>query len=411
VRNLLTETLRNLRAHALRFFLTSLGIVWGAFLLTFLSASMEGVSDHFVRELEEAGPKIVLMFPGSVNKNRVGERGARQVKLEIHDIDRVQEIAVVEDAAPELTMWSQIVRAGRRTKLFTINGVSERSAAIRNLVPVEGRFVTPTDVARSARVAYLGAEAARRLFDRKPAVGGTIQIESVRLRVIGVNEPKGDQMVGINGRDDRVVFVPYTTAQRWLLKDDRVREAAFAPLTREGSWAAIRRVREIVALHHDFLPDLDTALSFFNVHEALEIVHTLFFGFRIFLASAGLITLVVGGIGVMNIMLVVVGERTHEIGLRKAVGATSRAIFVQFLAEAGAVCGVSGLLGATLGIFFTRLMAQLSPPEGPFSSPPMLDPFTVGMIVSSLVLVGIVAGVVPAVRAARIAPAVALRAN
>jgi putative ABC transport system permease protein len=409
--DLLLATLRSLRAHALRFFLTSLGIVWGAFLLTYLTASMEGVDDHFTRELEEAGPKVVIAWPGAILKNRVGERGARSVELADDDVERIQRLHSVEHAAPDLSLWSQIIRVGERTKLFNVNGVNARSGAIRNLQPREGRFISPLDVRRSARVAYLGAVAAERLFGGTPPVSRTLQIESITFRVIGVNQAKGDQMIGVNGWDDWVVFIPYTAAQRWLLKHDRVEEVAFAPLTREGSWDAIRNVREIVGLHHGFPPDLDTALSFFNVHEILQIIHTLFFGFRIFLVTAGLITLIVGGVGVMNIMLVVVGERTNEIGLRKAVGAPSRAIFLQFLAESSAVCGISGLIGALLGVGFTRVVAALAPPEGPFSSVPILSPFVVAVIVGALVTVGIVAGVVPAMRAAGVPPAEALRTS
>jgi putative ABC transport system permease protein len=411
VLDLLQATLRSLRAHALRFTLTSLGIVWGAFLLTFLTAMMEGVDDHFTRELEEAGPKIVLIFPGAIIENRVGERGARPVQLEADDVARIRAYAAVEEAEPDLRMWSQIVRANGRTKLFNVNGVGAGSGAIRNLSPREGRFVSPLDVARAERVAYLGAVAAERLFGATPAVGQHLQIESLTFRVIGVNESKGDQMIGINGWDDWMVFVPYTTAQRWLLRTEVLEQVAFAPATREGSWDAIARVREVAGLHHDFPPDLDTALGFFNVHDVLQIIHVLFLGFRIFLVSAGLVTLVVGGVGVMNIMLVVVGERRSEIGLRKAVGASGRAIFLQFLAEAGAVCGLSGLAGAALGVGASQLMAEFSPPEGPFATVPVLAPFTVAVIVLSLVGVGVVAGVVPAVRAARVAPAEALRAS
>jgi putative ABC transport system permease protein len=408
--DLLVSTLRSLRAHALRFTLTSLGIVWGAFLLTFLVSAMQGLDDHFTRELEEAGPKFVIVFPGTLIEQRVGERGARPIELEVEDVERMQAFASIEDAAPDLGVRSQIVRAGGRTKLFNVNGVSDRSARIRNLVPAEGRFVSRLDVERSARVAYLGAVAAERLFGPGPAVGRNLQIESVTFRVIGVNQRKGDQMIGIQGWDDWMVFVPYTAAQRWLLRDDVVSEAVFAPMTREGSRDAMRHVRETVALHHQFDPDLDTAVSFFNVHDVLQIVHTLFLGFRIFLVSAGLITLLVGAVGVMNIMLVVVGERTPEIGLRKAVGASDREIFVQFAAEAAAVCGVSGLLGTALGVAFTQFLASVSPPEGPFASTPVLAPLTVAVAAAALTLVGLVAGVFPAVRAARVPPAEALRA-
>jgi putative ABC transport system permease protein len=340
----------------------------------------------------------------------VAQRGARSVELEADDVERMQLLHSVESAAPDLDLWSQIVRAGGRTKLFNVNGVNARSQAIRNLEPREGRFISPLDVERRARVAYLGAVAAERLFGSTSPVGRTLQIESIRFRVVGVNRPKGDQMIGVKGWDDWKVFIPYTAAQRWLLKHDRVSEIAFAPLTREGSWDAIRHVREIVGLHHDFPPDLDTALSFFNVHEILQIIHRLFVGFRIFLVTAGLMTLLVGGIGVMNIMLVVVGERTSEIGLRKAVGATNRTIFAQFLAEAATVCLLSGLAGAALGVGFAQLIAFALPEDAPMSSVPFVDPTTVATLTAALVLVGIVAGIAPAIRAARVPPAEALRA-
>jgi putative ABC transport system permease protein len=409
--DLLRETLRSLRAHALRFALTSLGITWGAFVLTYLTASMQGFDSHFTRELEEAGPKVVLMWPGAVLKNRVGERGARSVEIENEDVAALSALASVANAAPDYSLWSQIVRAGGRTKLFKVDGISNVSGSIRNLIPRDGRMLSERDVERAARVVYLGAVAAERLFGAAPAVGRTLQIESVTFRVVGVNQAKGDQMIGLNGWDDWAVFIPYTTGQRWLVRSDKLEQVAFEPTTREGSWDAIRSARELLGLRHDFPPDLDTALSFFNVQEVLAIVWQLFFGLRLFLVSAGLVTLLVGAIGVMNVMLVVVGERTNEIGLRKAVGASDRAIFVQFLAEAAAVCGISGVAGTLLGVAFTKLVAALVPERGPLSNVTVLDPFILGVMTFALVGVGIVAGIVPAIRAARIAPAEALRAT
>ena len=407
--DLLLATLQSLRAHALRFSLTSLGIVWGAFLLTFLTSSMRGTEEHFTRELEEVGPKVVVLWPGSVIEDRIGQRGARPVRLEGEDVLRLRELHAVENASPDLKLWSMIVRARGRTKLFAVNGVGAEAAAIRSLVPLEGRFLSPLDVERGARVAYLGAVAAERLFGGAAAVGRRVQIESVAFEVVGVGEAKRDQMIGVNGWDDWIVFVPWTAAQRWLLHSDEVTQISFSPVRREESRELIRQSRELLSLHHDFAPDLDTALSFFDVYEILSIVFGLFTAFRVFLLSAGVVTLLVGAVGVMNIMLVVVGERTAEIGLRKAVGASDRAIFAQFVAEAAAVCGASGVAGALLGIGFTKLVAWLSPPESPLASPPLLDPFAIAVVVAGLVGVGVVAGVVPAVRAARIPPAEALR--
>jgi putative ABC transport system permease protein len=379
-------------------------------MLTYLSATLEGTDRHFTSKLETTGPKVVIAWPGTIIKNRVGERGARRVTLDNDDVPRIASLQRVETATQDLNLYSQIIRAGRRTKLLHVTGASPATAGIRNFEVAQGRFLSPTDVERSARVAFLGDVAARRLFGFEPAVGSAIQIESVRFRVVGIAVSKGDQLIHLGGHDDEAVLVPYTAAQRWLLRSDRVEQIAFAPVTREESWAAIRGTREVLGLHHHFDPDVDTAVSFFNVHEVMQILHTLFFGLRLFLVSAGVITLLVGAVGVMNIMLVVVGERTSEIGLRKAVGGSNRAIFVQFLAEAGAVCGLSGALGAALGVAFVQIVAHNAPEGGPISSMPILEPATVVVIVCALVAVGIVAGIVPAIRAARVPPAEALRA-
>ncbi|MEE9608484.1 MAG: ABC transporter permease [Myxococcota bacterium] len=409
--DLLQSTFRSLRAHALRFGLTSLGIVWGAFMLTLLSGTSAGFVQHFETELQEVGPKLVLVWPGSVIKNRVGERGARPVELDNDDVARLRQLHSVEDMAPDIVLWSQIVRAGRRTKLLTVNGGDEETLRIRNFEIAQGRFLTKTDVERAARVAFLGPQAAERLFGAAPALGRTIQIESQRFRVIGVSVAKGEQLLHINGRDDLAVIIPYTTAQRWFTHTERLEQVILASVTPEGSVDAITHTRQLLGLHHDFDPDLDTAISYMNVYEALVDIYASLDALRLFLVFAGIITLMVGAVGVMNIMLVVVGERVNEIGLRKAVGGTSRAVFVQFLAEATAVCGVSGVLGAALGVGGAQLLGALSPPGTATSSPPLLDPVTVLAIVGSLVAVGIVAGVVPAVRAARVDPAQALRSN
>jgi putative ABC transport system permease protein len=409
VRDLLSNTVRSLRAHALRFSLTSLGIVWGAMMLVFLSATMEGIDRHFRRELEEVGPKIILLWPGSVLKNRVGERGARPVEVDEDDVAAMQELRTVQDSAPDIVLWSQIVRAGGRTKLLLVNGTTERARRIRNFEVAEGRFLSPTDVERGSRVAFLGAEAATRLFGREPPLGRRIQVEGVSFRVIGVAQPKGDQLVHVNGKDDTLVMVPWTTARRWLERGEHFDQLIFAASTREDSFAAVDHSRQLLALRHDFPPSVDTALSFLNFHEILKDIYDVQLGLRIFLVAAGVITLLVGAMGVMNIMLVVIGERSVEIGLRKAVGARSRDIFLQFLAEAAAVCGLSGLLGALLGIGLTQLLGGVSPPGAPTSSPPVLDPVTLVAIVASLVATGMLAGLLPALRAARVPPSEALR--
>jgi putative ABC transport system permease protein len=406
--DLARETLRSLRAHALRYGLTSLGIVWGAFMLTYLSASMEGTERHFIGAMQKMGPRLVFMGGGVVLKQRVGERGARPVELEDEDSERLGALQAVEAASPRIELWSEMVRHGRRTKLLRIEGVNESAASIRAFRPAEGRFVSRGDVKENARVAFLGADAALRIFGAEPALGRRISIGGFPFRVIGVAERKGMQLIDSLSPDDARVLIPYSTAQRWMTQQQKIEEFVFAPERADRSTEAVRRVRELTAPHHGFAPDLETAMWFFDIQEALQLVGGLLAAMRLFNMVAGLTTLLVGAVGVMNIMLVIVGERRAEIGLRKAVGATGRAIFVQFLAESTAVCLLSGVAGAALGIGLAQLIAHLAP-ASPFASTPVLDAKTVLSVTAALVMVGIVAGVAPAWRAAQVPPAEALR--
>jgi putative ABC transport system permease protein len=407
--DLLLSTLASLRVHALRFLLTSLGVAWGALLLTFLSAQMGGVRTHFMRELEEIGPKLVFMGAGVILENRVGERGSRPVELDAGDVARVESLGSVERATPNLVFWNQPVRHGRRTKLLNVVGYDHDAGELRNLRAAEGRFLSPLDVEHGARVAFLGPEAKERLFGREPALGGALQIGSQRFRVVGIGEPKGEQLSDVGNRDDLMVVIPYTTAMRWLQGSDRVEQFMLAPRQRELGWLSIRQARQVIALHRDFEPSQETALWAADMWDTLKLVYGMFYALQGFFVVAGGVTLLVGAVGVMNIMLVVVGERTAEIGLRKALGARGRDIFLQFLLEALAVSGLAGGLGVLGGMLLVRATAPSFAAAGILirTTP---DAVTTLSVAAALVLVAVVAGVLPALRAARIPPAEALRA-
>ena len=409
--DLLLQTARSLRAHALRFSLTSLCIFWGAAMLTFLSASATGTEQGFRQQLARTGPKIVWVMPGVIVKDRVGERGARPLELEVEDVERVARLDIAEQTSVDNELWNRLVRAGRRTKLLEVSGLDAAGAEIRNFQAAAGRMFLPFEVERGTRVAFLGADSAERLFGRAPAVGKTIHIDSVPFRVVGVAERKGDQLIYFGAADDRLVLVPRTAARRWLSRSDVIQKFLVAPRTREESELAIQGVRSVLSLHHAFEPTSELALAFVNVKEISGILDALFLGLRIFLVGVGLVTLLVGAVGVMNIMLVVVGERIQEIGLRKAVGASNRAVFALFLAEAMAVSTLSGVLGGATGIGLIELVARTMPAGARNISPPLLDLESTGLVVVSLILVGMVAGFLPALRAARVAPAESLRAR
>jgi putative ABC transport system permease protein len=408
MRDLFTETLASLRAHALRFGLAALGVGWGALMLTFLSAQSGATADHFRRELEEIGPKLVILGPGVVTKERVGERASREVEFEDEDVARIESLGVVEHASPEIELPSQLLRNGRRSKLLQVVGWDEDAAAIRNMRTAEGRFLSARDVADAAAVAFLGPRAKERLFGAEPALGRAIQIADQRFRVIGIAAAKADQVMDVGNPDDLLVVIPYTTAQRRFTQSERVPEMILSAERRELGGLAIAQAREVTALHRGFDPRSDTALWSVDFWDTLKVLFGMFFAIQLFMAVAGTLTLLVGAIGVMNIMLVVVTERTREIGVRKALGARDRDVFVQFLTEAVVVALAAGLLGTAAGIGLLRATAGGFEQAGiAVSARP--DPFTTAVLSGALVLVAIVAGALPAARAARVPPAEALR--
>jgi putative ABC transport system permease protein len=369
---------------------------------------MGGVRSHFVREIEEVGPKIVYMGGGVVLDDRVGARGARRVELEDEDVARVESLASVEAATPNVRLRNEPVRRGRRSKLLNVAGYDHDAGRIRNLVAAEGRFLSPLDVERGARVAFLGPEAKRRLFGAEPALGGRIAIGSQPFEVIGVGVSKGEQLTDVGNPDDQLVVVPYTTALRWLARSDVVEEFMLAPRVRERGGESIEQARAVVGLHHDFAPGQETALWAGDMWDALKLIYGMFYAMQGFFVVAGTITLLVGAVGVMNIMLVVVGERTAEVGLRKALGARGRDIFLQFLLEALAVAGLASALGVGGGLLLLRAVAPVFAAGGiQLSAAP--DALTIAAVAGALVLVALLAGVAPAVRASRIPPAEALR--
>ncbi len=403
-------TLQSLRAHALRFSLTASGVVWGTAMLAIMAAYTDGFDRHFQHEIGKVGARIVYTFPGVEMKERIGERGARPIELENEDAERIAALDGVEAAAPNLWAGLRVHRFERTSKLLWVQGVTEQSEVIRSFEPAAGRFVSARDVAEAARVVYLGAAAAERVFGSRDALGRTVHIDGIPFTVIGVGRRKGDQIVNMGPKDDELSLIPVTTAQRRFTGTDDPGVIVFAPVTREGSGAAIAGVREVLGLEHAFRPGDDRAVSFFDIQEVAGLIAALGAGVSLFTTTAGLITLLVGAVGVMNVMLVVVGERTREVGLRKALGASDRAIFLQFLAESAAVTAVAGALGGLLGGAVVAFLASAIPPDNPMSPRPYLEPQTVVVMGALLVAVGVVSGVVPARRAARIDPAISLRA-
>jgi putative ABC transport system permease protein len=407
--DLLLDCLRSVRAHAARFTLTSMGIVWGMAMLTYLLATMNGYEEHFARQIAKVGPRVVFLFPGAVTKVLVGNRNARVVKLERKDVTRLTTLHVIERASPNLWAGPRVLRAGGRTKLAYTYGVNEDAALIRGYEIGSGRFLSRGDVDDAATVAFVGAKVAERLFGDATAVGRTIHVDGTPFRVVGVSRKKGAQLLYVGPADDEIVMVPITTAERWLTRSDNVGQAIFAPRTAAESRAALRSAREILGAHLHFSPDDESAVASFDIQDIVHIIDALLLGLRVFLSTASFVTLFVGAVGIMNVMLVMVSERTKEIGLRKAIGASNRQVFAQFLVETLLVTVAAGLIGVAIGAASVEAMAAAIGAGSTLQGPPVLRPSAVAFVFTTLVGVGVAAGILPAARAVRIDPAVSLR--
>ncbi len=407
---LIPETLRSVRAHATRFGLTSLGVFWGVMMLTFLTANQLGYDQHFGDMVHKIGQRIVYLFSGAVSKGAAGERATRVITFEEEDVARASSLDSVEQAAANLWLGHRVFRVGSRSKLLWTYGGDEHTLGIRNFEVAEGRGFAARDIRERREVVFLGQVAAQRLFGEEPAVGRRVTIDSTPFRVIGVSRHKGEQLVGLGPRDDELAIIPVTTGQRWMSRDDNVGNIIMKPVSREASYGAIEAARALIALHLGFEYDDDSAVGSFNVQEVLDILEGILFGLKLFLIVASCITLFVGAAGVMNIMLVVVSERTREIGLRKAIGASNGAIFAQFLAESLCVTMISGVLGIGVGTVMALGLARYAAVSTVPVVPPVIVPEVLFAILAVIVVVGVAAGLLPAMRAARIEPAVSLRA-
>ena len=410
MRDLATTSLRNVWANRFRFGLTALGIVWGAMMLTYLSATADGYDRHFERQLDKIGQRIVFLFPGVATKEHVGQRGARAVELEREDLDRISALHAVERAAPNLWLGPRVMRAAGRTKLVHTYGGSEETAALRNFELADGRFLSKRDVDLATNVLVLGSHAAERLFGRAPPLGRTVHLEGIPFEVVGLTRPKGDQLLFMGPPDDEIAIIPFTTARTWFTRSDVLEQVAFAPRTRAGSWDAVRLVRSALGRHHGFRQDDDAAMGYFNVQEAVDIVHGLLLAMRLFLSAASLVTLIAGAVGVMNIMLVMVAERTREIGLKKAIGASNRRVFTEVVVETLLVTVLAGGVGVAIAWVGIELSARGIGAGQTMQAMPLLDARRVLTILATLVVVALASAVLPALRAIRTDPASALRA-
>jgi len=409
VLDILAQIFRTLWAHKLRSFLTMFGIAWGVGSLLLLVGLGEGFRSGNKRELSQFGKDIMFVFPGRAPAVAGNMSSARNYLLTYQDYLDVRAAPHVRNASPVLARPDIRAVSEFATANGQITGVEPQFNQIRYLPVKEGRWLNALDEAQRRNVIVLGDEMTRHLFPGRPAVGATVLLNGMRFEVIGTVERVGR---GDNNSTNMRAYIPFQVmAASFPLKDENHQYAIsfinYQPRVAAEHLVAQDEVRRIIARNHDFNYHDDNAFEMWDTIQESKMIGSIFDAMDFFLGGVGMVTLVLGAIGVINIMLVAVSERTREIGLRKALGATNRSILFQFALEGTLLTLVSGLIGMALA---GGLMAVLGTQEGPQGfDPPKLVPMSAIIAIGSLTLAGVVAGLYPARKAAMLQPVEALR--
>jgi putative ABC transport system permease protein len=405
------QTLRTLWAHKLRSFLTMFGIAWGVFSLLLLVGMGEGFRSGNKKEFDQLGENIMFIWSGRAPVMQGSFTSLRQYYLTFRDYeDILREARSVGKVAPvirrnDIRAVSEFFQASGQ--MF---GVPAMFNQIRNLPIKDGRWLNDMDDAQKRAVIVLGDEARRTLFPGRPSVGSTILLNGVQFEVIGTIERIGH---GDNNNQNLQCFIPFSTMREYFRPTnvgegtDVISMMNYQPKTRAVHEMARQEVHKVIARNHGFDPNNPDSFDEWDTVKSADQIGTLFDAMDTFLGSVGLVTLALGAIGIINIMLVAVADRTPEIGLRKALGATHASIMFQFFVEGAFLTLLSGGIGITAAAIVMRALSGVSLGEG--FDPPQLVAKTALLAVGSLAVAGVVAGLYPARRAALLQPVEALR--
>jgi putative ABC transport system permease protein len=405
--NLVREFVADVRAQRLRTTLTVLGIAWGTIAVVVLLAFGVGLERQTRKRFHGLGDRIVILFGGRTTVSFQGFPEGRYIRLREEDGQiLLREIPDILMLSPEYSTRSTPVRRGTHNANPNITGVLPVYGEMRNIIAdAGGRFVNDADVAERRRVAMLGDELAALLFDSEDPIGRQVFIGETPFTVIGVMQPK-TQNSSYNSRDKDRLFIPSSTFQA-VFGDRYVNNFVYRTSDATVTKAVERRVYETLGRRHSFAPDDEDALSVWDTTEWEIQFSYLFLAFNMFFAIVGSFTLTVGGIGVANIMYIVVRERTREIGIRRSVGAKRRDILWQFIGEAFLVVGMGAILGF-LGSWGIVWLLSFVPMQD-FVGTPTISP-VVGIVTLSLLgSIGFLAGLFPARKAASLDPVECLR--
>ncbi|MBN2275691.1 MAG: ABC transporter permease [Bacteroidales bacterium] len=399
------EIFSTISKNKMRTFLTGFSVAWGIFMLIILLGSGKGIQNGIDSQFRQDAVNTIWFGAGTTSKAHKGMQPGRQIRFTDEDYKFVKKsIDGVDKISARYYMWgNRVISYKQEYGVFNIISVHPDYQDIESATIMEGRFINQIDIKKRRKVTTIGKPVKDALFKNgENPIGEFIKVNNVPFQVVGVFTDK-------NEHDERRIYLPVSTAQMISGGGNRIHNLTITSnLSAKESEQLEQTIRTEMAERHRFDKEDDQAMWMWNTIKEYEKFSNLFLGIQIFVTMIGAFTIIAGIVGVSNIMIIVVNERTKEIGIRKAIGASPASVIGMIIFEAVIITGFAGYLGLLAGIGLTELVSSVIPPNEIFMNPEVN--FNVALIATGvLILAGTLAGLVPAIRASRIRPVVALR--
>ena len=389
----------------LRTALTGFSVAWGIFMLIILLGSGQGLKNGFEHDFKDEAINSIWLWGGATSMPYKGNKPGKRIRMKNADLEYIKEnLAGVEYITGRYNRWNQPVSYKDKSGSFRLRGVHPDHQFLENTEMIEGRYINHRDVTDHRKSAIIGAKIKTVLFDDEDPIGENITTMGITFKIVGVFKDEGSE------REEEVIYIPISTAQRIFYGTDRLHQIMFTTgnSTVEESAEMVKQVTSIMASRHGFDPADQRALWVSNNTEEYENIMSVLNAITLFVWIIGVMTIIAGIVGIGNIMMITVKDRTREIGIRKAVGASPKSVIQLIMQEAIVITAISGYLGLFAGIYLLEWVSGMVPDAGIFMNPEV----EIGVaILATLILIisGAIAGLVPALKAARIRPIDALR--